>query len=84
MSHAFFRSGKIGMNQIRGTLVISNQKRMSEGIPSLMYFELHKLDFWAIFRKCAKVNTALLKSAATKDPVYPVPTFLGLIIWNRW
>ena len=36
LAHAFFLGlVKIRMNQIRSTLVINNQKRMSEGIPSL-------------------------------------------------
>ena len=33
----FLDLSKICINQIRSTKVISNQKRMSEGIPSLMY-----------------------------------------------
>ena len=48
---------------------------MSEGIPSLMYQKLHKLD---IFWKCAQVKTAPLKSPGAKDPVY------GPLFWNDW
>ena len=37
LARSFFLGlAKIHMNQIRSTLVISNQKRMSEGIPSVM------------------------------------------------
>ena len=38
------------MNQIRSTYVISNQKHMSEGIPSLMKWKSHRLDIWAIVK----------------------------------
>ena len=55
-----FGQGKISMSQIRMTEVITNQKDITEGIPSLLQWKSYKLDILAIFWN---VKLATLKSA---------------------
>ena len=60
---------KISMSQTCSRLVITKQKRMSEGVH--LFSENHiNWMFGLLGLKCVQVNTTPLKSARAKDPVY--------------